>query len=313
MSHEVETMFSVRQVPWHGLGTIVQEAPTSQEAIKLAGLDWEVQSRPIFTDDNIQIPNHRANVRSTDGKVLGIVSERYKIVQNKDAFDFTDALIEAGCKYETAGSLFGGKKIFLLAQMPERLILGDEVVPYLCFTNSHDGYGAIKACMTPVRVVCNNTLNLALSTTRRSWSTKHVGDLNSKLDEARHTLQLANTYMDDLAVVADQLANTKMTDAQVAEILDDLFPVNTEDSDRRKNNVQELKDKFMVCMLAPDILKFKGTAWQAVQAASDFATHVAPRRTSDTFAENNFNRVLDGHVVIDTVFAKALSMLAKSR
>ena len=307
MSHEVESCFSVREVPWHGLGTIVQDAPTSAEAIKLAELDWEVESRPVYTDEGLLIPNHKANVRSTDKKVLGMVSDRYQIVQNKDAFDFTDNLIGEGCQYETAGSLFGGKKIWLLAKMPQQKILDDEVDPYLCFTNSHDGFGAIRAIVTPIRVVCNNTLNLAISGAKRAWSTKHVGNLEAKMEEARHTLQLANEYMEELNVVADQLANTRIMEEDVAAILDDLFPVNDTDSDRRKQNIKEVRDRFMVCMFAPDILKFKGTAWQVVNAASDFATHVAPKRLTDSYAENNFNRVLDGNAIIDGVFSRVIS------
>lgn len=306
MSAEVETMFSVREVPWHGLGTIVEEAPTSEEAIKLAGLDWTVESRPLFLENGMEIPNHKANVRSTDDKVLGIVTDRYQIVQNKDAFDFTDALIGEGCTYETAGSLFGGKKIFLLARLPQREILGDAVDPYICFTNSHDGMGAIRACMTPVRVVCNNTLNLALSTAKRQWSTKHIGDLDSKLWEARHTLQLANEYMDNLADTAERLVNTKVTDEQVMELLSELFPISEDDTPRRKANAEEMRTRFMTCMFAPDILKFKGTAWGVVQAASDFATHIAPKRMTSTYQENNFNRVLDGHIIIDKVFSKMM-------
>lgn len=318
MSAEVESLMYVsneangRFVPWHGLGTPVQEAPTSKEAIKLAGLDWVVEPKPVYAEGGILIPNHKANVRNTDNKVLGIVTDRYQIVQNQDAFDFTDALIGEGCTYETAGSLCGGKKVFLLAKMPQKEILGDEVDPYICFTNSFDGFGAIRACMTPVRVVCQNTLNLALSTTKRQWSTKHVGDLSSKLEEAKHTLQLANSYMEDLAVVADQLAHTTVTEEQVRKLLDELFPVNADDSDRRKRNIEEVKDNFMVCMFAPDILKFKGTAWGVVNAASDFATHVAPKRATSTYQENNFNRVLDGHIVIDSVFSKLLEMTKKA-
>ena len=313
MSAEVETMMYVsneqngRFVPWHGLGTPVQEAPTSADAIRLAGLDWEVESRLVFTDEGLLIPNHKANVRSTDKKVLGMVSDRYQIVQNKDAFDFTDALIGEGCQYETAGSLFGGKKIWLLAKMPQQKILDDEVDPYLCFTNSHDGFGAIRAIVCPIRVVCNNTLNLAISRASRAWSTKHVGNLEAKMEEARHTLQLANDYMTELNAVAEQLANTKVTDEKVAEILDELFPVNDTDSDRRKQNIKEVRDQFMVCMFAPDILKFKGTAWGVVNAASDFATHISPKRATATYAENNFNRVLDGHVIIDTVLSKLMA------
>lgn len=312
MSAEVENLMYVsneenqRFVPWHGLGTAVECAPTSAEAIKLAGLDWKVDSRPIYTANNIEIPGYKANTRVTDDKVLGIVTDRYQIVQNQEAFDFTDSLIGEGCTYETAGSLKGGKKIFLLAKMPEKKILEDAFDPYICFTNNHSGTGAIQVCMTPIRVVCLNTLNLALNRASRKWSTKHVGDMQSKLAEAKHTLQLANDYMDELAVTADQLANTKVTDAEISKILDELFPVDTEDSDRKKNNIKELKNKFMVCMFAPDIIKFQNTGWGVVNAASDFMSHTEPRRASDTYRERNFNRILDGHVILDKTFEKLM-------
>ena len=308
MSHELESMAYVsneangRFVPWHGLGQAVDHAMTSAEAIEAAGLNWNVLSKPMFTEEGLLIPNHKANIRDSDNSVLGIVTDRYQIVQNRDAFDFTDALIGEGVKYETAGSLFNGKKIFLLASLPETKIIDDEVVPYICFTNSHDGFGAIQACCTPIRVCCNNTLNLALSQAKRKWSTKHVGDLSSKMAEAKHTLQLANDYMTELSHEAERLANISVTDAEIQKMLDELFPVTPEDSDRRKANVQELKDQFMVCMFAPDLLKFKGTAWQAVQAASDFATHISPKRAADSYRANNFNRVLDGHPIIDKVY-----------
>ena len=297
-----------RFVTWHGLGTPVEEAPTSADAIRLAGLDWNVESKPIFTDSGIEIPGYKANTRDIDGSVLGIVSDRYRIVQNAEAFDFTDSLIGEGCKYETAGSLLDGRKIFLLARMPERDILGDQVDPYICFTNNHNGTGAIQVCMTPIRVVCQNTLNLALGQASRKWSTRHIGDMQSKLAEAKYTLQLANDYMDNLAVTADQLAHTKVTEEQVMKILDELFPVSTEDSDRKKNNVAEVKDQFIKCLHADDILKFQNTGWGLVNAASDWMSHTAPRRASETYRERNFNKILDGHVILDSVFDKIVEM-----
>lgn len=312
MSHEVETMFYTsneqngRFVPWHGLGTPVEESLTSADALKVAGLDWTVESKPIFTAESLEIPGFKANTRNTDGKVLGIVTDRYQIVQNTEAFDFTDALIGEGCRYETAGSLKGGKKIFLLAKMPETKILDDEVDPYICFTNNHSGTGAIQVCMTPIRVVCNNTLNLALDNATRKWATKHVGDMQSKLQEAKHTLLLANKYMDELGKTADMLAHTKVTDDEIVKLLDDLFPINEDDSDRKKSNINDVKEQFMVCMFAPDILKFKNTAWGVVNAASDFMSHTQPRRASDTYQERNFNKILDGHIVLDSVFEKLL-------
>ena len=306
MAHEVETMFYVRETPWHGLGVRVEEAPTSEEAIRLAGLDWTVDSQPVFTEKGFEIPNYKANIRSSDNKVLGIVTDKYKIVQNKDAFAFTDSLIGEGCTYETAGSLFGGKKVFLLAKMPEQKILGDDFDPYICFCNTHDGTGSVRAFMTPVRVVCNNTLSLALDTAKRAWSTRHVGNLEQKMEEAKHTLQMAETYMQEFAKTADKMANIEMTQEEQAAVINTLFTIDDEMSDRQKQNINDKKEQFMVCMFAPDILKFKGTAYQMVQAASDFATHMAPKRMTETYQERNFDKILNGRSIIDTTFLKIL-------
>lgn len=110
MSANVETMFYVRQKPWHGLGTEVQEAPTSADALICAGLDWEVVQKDVYTGDGSLIPGYKVNLRSTDNAALGIVSDRYKVVQNEDAFQFTDDLLGAGVTYETAGTLQGGAR-----------------------------------------------------------------------------------------------------------------------------------------------------------------------------------------------------------
>jgi phage/plasmid-like protein (TIGR03299 family) len=200
----------------------------------------------------------------------------------------------------------GGKRVFLLARLPEKKILGDEFENYICFTNSHDGTGAIQACMTPIRVVCQNTLNLALGKATRKWSTKHIGDIESKMAEARQTLQLADTYMDELAVVADQLANTTVTDGEIATLIDEMYPIDETASDRTKRTIQKKKDDFMVCMFAPDLLRFKNTAWAVVNAASDYSTHGEPARMTSTYRENKFNGVLNGDVIIDKVFEKLM-------
>ena len=155
MPANVETMFYVRETPWHNLGINVDEAPTSESALILSGLNWNVVQKTIFTNDNDLIPNYKVNLRETDNRILGVVTDRYKIVQNREAFAFTDSLLGEGVTYETAGSLQNGKKVWLLARLPENYkILGDDVCPYLVFSNSHDGSGAIRICMTPIRVVC---------------------------------------------------------------------------------------------------------------------------------------------------------------
>ena len=131
MSANVESMFYAgREKPWHGLGTQVEEAPTSADALRLAGLDWTVQRKPIQVCGGRKVDNFFANVRSSDGAVLGVVSDRYQVVQNAEAFAFTDALIggEGQVHYETAGSLMGGRKIWLLAKLPDTEIVGDKTV-----------------------------------------------------------------------------------------------------------------------------------------------------------------------------------------
>jgi len=308
MSALVESMMYTRTVPWHGLGTKVDEAPTSADALRLAGLDWTVDQKNIQLCGGAKIQNYKANVRSSDGQVLGIVSDRYKIVQNNEAFEFTDSIIGGDVRYETAGSLNGGKKIWLLAKLPETEIAGDKTEPYMCFSNTHDGSGAIRVCMTPVRVVCSNTLNLALDTAKRAWSVRHTGDLQSKMHEARICLQMANAYMGELAKEADRLANTTVTRAQLDQILDELFPIDESSSQREKKNVKKLKDEFMVCYFAPDILKFRGTAWGAVNAMSDMISHNAPRRKTANYRENNWGRIMDGHILMDKICEKVRAL-----
>lgn len=303
MAANVETMFSVREVPWNGLGAIVKEAPTSADALHLAGLDWTVEQTPVYMENGIIIPNYKANVRSTDNSCLGIVTDRYKIVQNTEAFEFTDAIVgetENGIvTYETAGSLCGGKKIWLLAKMPVQKVLDDEIEPYMFFSNSHDGSGAIKVGMTPIRIVCNNTLNMAIAGAKRSWSTKHVGDMQSKLEEAKLCLQMADKYMKGLEEEADRLANARLYKEQLDEILNELFPVDDNDTDLKKRRIQAEKDNFYIAYFMPDIEKFRDTAWGAVNAMSDVITHQAPKRNTKSFDENRWGKIMDGHIIFD--------------
>lgn len=299
MAALVENMMYTRTVPWHGLGTKVDEAPTSADALRLAGMDWTVEQKNIQLCGGSKVPGYKANVRSTDGKVLGVVSDRYRIVQNTDAFEFTDSIIGGDVRYETAGSLNGGKKIWLLAKLPETEIAGDKTEPYLCFSNSHDGSGAVKVCMTPIRVVCNNTLNLALDSAKRAWSVRHTGSLQSKMHEARACLRMANTYMGALAEKADRMANTSITRDQLNRILDELFPVDEYSTEREKQNVKKLRDEYMVCYFAPDLIRFRDTAWGAFNAISDMLTHNAPLRKTENYRENNWGRLMDGHVMMD--------------
>ena len=304
MAHMIETMFSVREKPWHGLGTIVMEAPASAEALKLAGLDWEVVQEPVYTDNRELIKGYKANVRSSDRRVLGVVSDRYKVVQNTDAFSFTDELLGKGVKYETAGSLQEGKKVWLLARLPkEYVIAGERISSYLVFSNTHDGSGSVKVAVTPVRVVCNNTLNLALETAKRSFSMIHTGNIHDKIQEAKDTLFMAENYMDNLGIEFEQLRRQKMTDAQVKEYIELLLPMEKEPTPIQSKNILKLRrDMEQRYYEAPDLQKVGNNAYRFINAVSDFATHSRPLRMTANYKENVFARTIDENPLIDKAY-----------
>lgn len=304
MATNVETMFYTREKPWHGLGTWVESAPTSKDALVMAGLDWKVIQQPIVTTEGMVIDGYKVNLRETDRKVLGVVSNRYKVVQNEEAFAFTDALLGEGVTYETAGSLADGKRTWILGILPHRYIIaGDEITPYLVFMNSHDGSGAIKAAMTPIRVVCQNTLNLALSTAKRTWSTNHTGNISGKLEDARMTLKLANTYMAELGKGIEQLQQKKLTDKKVMEYIEQFFPVSEDMSLQQKKNMKNLQEDMKLRYFdAPDLKHVGKNGYRFVNAVSDFATHSRPLRETANYKENLFAKTVDGNAMIDKAY-----------
>ena len=304
MSANVETMFYTREKPWHGLGTQVMEAPTSAAALSLAGLDWRVIQKPLLTYDEIPVPGFKANVRDSDNQVLGVVTDRYKVVQNEDAFAFTDSLLGEGVTYETAGSLQNGRRTWILAKLPQRYIIsGDEITPYLVFMNSHDGSGAIKAAMTPIRVVCQNTLNLALSRAKRTWSADHVGDIQGKLEDARDTLLYAGQYMEELGKAIDGLNKIRLSDRKVYEYIDALFPLVDNATETQRKNLLRLKEDVKVRYFeAPDLKGVGKNGYRFVNAVSDFATHSEPLRKRANYKESLFARTVEGNALIDRAY-----------
>lgn len=309
MSAEIESLFYVREKPWHGLGTKVMEAPDSRAALALAGLDWDVVQEPVYTEDQHIIPGYRANRRDTDGTILGIVSDRYKVVQNRDSFAFTDALLGHGVRYETAGSLMGGRRVWILARLPrEYIISGEHISPYLVFSNSHDGSGAVKVAVTPVRVVCNNTLNLALNTAERSFSMMHTCNIQEKMEEAKNTLFMAETYMEQLGMEFDRLRTIKITDDQVSDFVEQLLPLDKNPTARQKKNTDHLRDDLMArYYYAPDLDNVGKNAYRFLNAVSDFATHARPIRQTANFKENLFARTVDGNPLIDKAYQLILA------
>lgn len=304
MAATVETMFSTREKPWHGLGTIVANAPASTEALRLAGLDWQVYQQPIFTNFGECISGYRANVRSTDNRVLGVVSDRYKVVQNVEAFEFADELLGEGVRYETAGSLQGGRKIWLLARLPKTYVMaGDRISSFLVFSNSHDGSGAVRVAITPVRVVCNNTLNLALATAKRSFSMIHVGDIKGKVKMARETLFMADEYMGKLGHELAWLNEKKINYEQVEDYINELLPLAKDATEITQKNVKKQRsDMARRYYEAPDLKPLDHTAYRFINAVSDFATHAAPLRRTADYQENLFSRTIGGNPMIDKAY-----------
>ena len=293
----IETGMFFGRPLWQGLGVECSTAPDSATALKMSGLDWTVDPKPItLLGENEPIPNAKANVRSSDGKVLGLVTDRYKVVQNKDAFAFTDELLGGGdIRYETAGSLASGKRVWMLAKMDSTEICGDEIEPYLLFTNSHDGTGSVKVCMTPIRVICQNTLTMALRQASRTWSVRHLGDINSKLVEAQNTLFNANQYLENLKEESEKATEIVIARPEFIAYLNAMFPITEKASERQKANNERAKQTLAnIYDSKEDIRKFNGTLYGVINAVADFMPHYQPIRTTKTYQENNMMSIADG-------------------
>ena len=324
----VENMFYVGEKPWHGLGIKIDKAPTSDDAIKIAKLDWDVVPLPIYDGNGRVIKGYKVNQRSSDSKNLGIVTDHYKIVQNKEAFAFTDALLGEGVTYETAGSLASGKRVWMLARMESTTLAEEKIDPYLVFTNSHDGTGSVRVAITPVRVVCQNTLNLALSKASRHWSCAHKGDIMSKLDEAMYTLSNAEAYMEALEEEFGELKLKKVTEKQVKDMTEklleleyaDLFKkavktgkiVDFKEAAKQQKYEEKLTRKrtdiLNIYFDKPDLKGTEYTAFRFVNAVSDYATHTTDHRNTANYQENLFMKTIDGHNLIDTSYQLALAV-----
>jgi len=311
---ENDFMFSGRgEVPWHGIGAVLDGVLTSDEAIKQARLTWTVEQTPVYAATNraVAIPGYVANVRNDTKEVLGIVSERYKVAQNKEVFAFADELIgnrKVKCTYETAGSLFNGRRVFMLVNMPKSRIVEDEYQPYLCLSNAHDGSACLQVFLTGIRVVCNNTLTAALNTAKRKISIRHLSIMEQRKNEALKTMGAASKYFHDLEVFASQLAGKKVN---ISKVLDRLFPVSREMSRRQIESNREIKDLIKNLLKRKDDLQnFKGTAWGAYNAIADYRSNAQPKRKTDTYADSKMAMFLDGDAVMNQAQEIILEMAA---
>jgi phage/plasmid-like protein (TIGR03299 family) len=268
---------NTRTLAWSGLGTAINNASSSAEAINVAGLDWEVKQSSVQWLDEAGMgtlrteDSFRVNYREDTGNLLGVVTKRYRVVQNAEAFSFVDHLLGEGINIETVGSLKGGRATWMLAKMPEQKILRDDFAPYLLLLNSHDGSRALTVAMTPIRIACFNTVNVALAEAKQKWSFRHTRNVRSRMEMAQRTMGLAGTYMDALAKRSEQLAATKMSRLDFERYIEALFPLSgNEVSDRR---MEEKIERFRECYAAPDVANFTGSAYGFLLATADFASH----------------------------------------
>jgi len=242
------SFMSVKQKAWHGLGTIINDYPTSAEAIKYAGLDYTVEKRNLFTygddtnpetEDNdvvmewrVDVPDQYATVRTDTDEVLGVVGKDYEVVQNVNAFEFFDSIVggKDGVLYETAGALGKGERIFITAKLPDYIRVGrdDLIEQYLFLTTSHDGYGSITAAFTPVRIVCANTLNAAMRNHSNGIKIRHTASANERLKQAHQLLGITNQLADELEQVFNHWAKIRITDHAVKKLIQIAMAPNKE-------------------------------------------------------------------------------------
>jgi phage/plasmid-like protein (TIGR03299 family) len=287
MAHEIESFASLREPAWHGLGVVFNEEKTTAEMLETANLsNWNVRL------EDLEIPSHLSSDKSyqyvirtnpsdrNQTDVLGVVGQRYVPLQNEDLFSFGDNILDGGGRWETAGSLRGGRVVFGSLALERETILdpngvADKVKTYLLVNTSHDGSIAIQASITPVRVVCANTLNLALNRTKKkngvkqSFKIRHTQTAEGKIQIARETLGLANKYMDEFDLMAKAMIEKEITAQQFNDIILAAYPKPEKDS---KGAIKKWENKVD---LINDIYtgEFNGmianTAWGAFNALTE--------------------------------------------
>lgn len=253
------SFFSVKEKAWHGLGRIVDQYPTSREAIAFAGLDYQVQKANLLAslpsdeiDQNeftVPVGGYFATMRTDANAVLGVVGREYQIVQNRDAFTFFDSIVGGnGIMYETAGSLGKGERIFITAKLPGYIQVGvdDLIEKYLFLTTSHDGSGSITAAFTPVRIVCTNTLNAAMKNMTNVVKIRHTSNAKDRLRTAHKVMGITSRFSDEVGEVFNEWAKKPITDPQLKKLIQFAMAPNREVlGNVRDGKVHSLSTQFI--------------------------------------------------------------------
>jgi phage/plasmid-like protein (TIGR03299 family) len=289
MAHDLATtngrtaMMYAGEVPWHGLGTRLEEPATAREAIEAAGLDYLAELKTIRTTDDVPVPSRKAVVRSDSGDVLGVVGNSYVPVQNHQAFGFLDAVVaDGGLRYHTAGALGKGERIWMLAKLPDdiRVKGSDDITEkYLLLSNSHDGSSSLRVHFTPIRVVCSNTLAIAARNGRgQGVSIIHKGDPAAKVRQAQEVLGLATRFYDDVDEQIDRLARHYPSSRQLEEYFRQVYPDSPVGPSTRAKNIREEFLRLFEQGIGHDMPEIRHTTWTALNAVTEYVDHYRSTR-----------------------------------
>lgn len=289
MPHELATtngrtaMMYSGEIPWHGMGTRLEEPATAQEAIEAAGLDYLAELKELQTTDGLPIPQRKAVVRSDSQEILGVVGTTYTPVQNHQAFGFLDAVVADGeLRYHTAGALGKGERIWMLAKLPDEIRVknSDDITEkYLLLSNSHDGSSSLRVHFTPIRVVCSNTLAIASKNGRgQGISIIHKGNLAAKVQQAQEVLGLAKRFYDDAEEQINRLANHYPSLRQLEEYFKEVYPDSDDGESSRTKNVRQEMLRLFEHGIGHDIPAIRHTTWTALNAVTEYVDHYRSTR-----------------------------------
>ena len=301
MAHELATttgrtaMMYTGEIPWHGLGTRLEEPATACEAIDAAGLNYLAELQDIETINGVPIPQRKAVIRSDSRDVLGVVGTSYVPVQNHQAFGFLDAIVaDGGLRYHTAGALGKGERVWMLAKLPEdiRVKNSDDITEkYLLLSNSHDGSSSLRVHFTPIRVVCANTLAIAARNGRgHGVSIMHKGDLTAKVQQAQEVLGLAKRFYDDAEEEINRLARHYPSPRQLEEYFSQVYPDSPEGESTRTKNVRQEMLRLFEEGIGHDIPEIRHSTWTALNAVTEYVDHYRSTR-GKTSADRASNRL----------------------
>lgn len=299
MAHYFESGMFAYQPAWHGLGNLVDKSLSAAEAIKAAGLNWGVSVLPCFDHLGNKLPDFCSRtVRNSDNSTLGSVGPDYKPFQNTQLFELAECMTQSGAVFETAGSLKNGRHVWALMNLGENRILDDKTITYLLVTNRHDGGAQVRALVTDVRVVCWNTLSLALGKEKNIIGIRHSGDIEAKLEEAKRVMQKAGDWREKYQKLAIKLVETHANERLMKNIADRLFEMPG-GADREKRMLVESKREYLVSMFfrqaGADQKACKDTAYGILQACTEYGDYkVAREAKTVSQAESRMLSIIGG-------------------